>query len=78
MTLYTVRQGRRYRAQIELGWLEQIAGNEIVADRLREAGFTEVSVIGEGRTRAAEALWPLADTSAEIPAQVASIEEIEV
>ena len=78
MKLYTVRQGRRYRARIELGLFEQVASNGMIAERLREAGFAEVNVTGEGRTREAEALWPVADTSAEIPAQIAEIEEIEV
>ena len=78
MPVYIVRQGRRYRAKIALGLLEQIASNEMIAEKLREAGFIEVSVIGDGRTREAEALWPLADASADIPAQVAEIEEIEV
>jgi hypothetical protein len=77
MKLYTVRQGRRYRARIELGLFE-LASNDMIAERLREAGFAEVNVTGEGRTREAEALWPVADTSAEIPAQIADIEEIEV
>ena len=67
MKLYTVRQGRRYRARIELGLFEQVASNDMIAERLREAGFAEVNVTGDGRTREAEALWPVADTARKSP-----------
>ncbi|HKA47630.1 MAG TPA: hypothetical protein VKD68_05685 [Methyloceanibacter sp.] len=77
MPAYTVRQGRRYRATISLGWLEQVASNETIADKLRDAGFTEVSVTGDGRMRQAEVLWPGPDATADVPSQVASIDEIE-
>jgi hypothetical protein len=50
----------------------------MIAQQLRVAGFTKVSVMGDGRTREAEALWPDPDATAEIPSQVASIEGIEV
>jgi hypothetical protein len=57
MATITVQQGKRYRATITLGWLERWAGNETVAEKLRAAGFSEVSVSGSGGTRMAEALW---------------------
>ncbi len=78
MDVYTVRQGRRYRATISLSWFEQIASNEMVAEKLQDAGFADVRVTGDGRTREAEALWPGPDSTAELPSQVASIDEIEV
>ena len=55
MATFTVRQGKRYRATIALGMLERFASNDIIASRLQEAGFTEVSVSGNGATRHAEA-----------------------
>ena len=73
MATFTVRQGQRYRATITLGWLERLASNETIAGRLRDAGFTEVKVEGSGVTRSAEALWPLADASAELPSQIAEV-----
>ena len=57
MATFTVKQGKRYRATITLGWLERWAGNETIAERLRAAGFSEVSVSGSGGTRMAEAVW---------------------
>jgi hypothetical protein len=76
MTTFTVRRNTRYRATIRLGLLEQLAGNETIADALREAGFTDVSVEGAGETRIAEATWPLDDASAPLPSQVAAVSEV--
>jgi hypothetical protein len=76
MPTFTVRQGTRYRARIELGWLETLASNELIAGKLRAAGFTEVTVDGSGGTRQAEALWPNPDSTGELPSQIAEIDEI--
>jgi hypothetical protein len=78
MGTFTVRNGRRYRATISLGLVESLAGNDVIAGRLRAAGFEEVNVRGSGGTRHAEALWSKADATAEMPAQVSAVTEIEV
>lgn len=77
MSTFTVRRGHRYRAEISLGVLESLAGNEAVAARLRDAGFIDVSVAGAGRRRVAEGLWPNADASAAMPQQIIAVTEIE-
>jgi hypothetical protein len=76
MAVFTVQQGKRYRAEISLRFFERIVSNETIASRLREAGFTEVRVDGSGATRHAQALWPGPDTTAEMPAQIATIAEL--
>jgi hypothetical protein len=76
MATFTVRHGKRYRASIRLGFFEQFAGNETIAARLRAAGFADVSVWGSGAARQAEALWPNADASAPLPAQISTVTEI--
>ena len=76
MAAFTVQQGKRYRATITLGWLERWAGNETIAEKLRAAGFSEVSVSGSGGTRQAEALWAGPDSAGEMPAQVTAVIEI--
>ena len=76
MAKFTVRKGRRYRATIRLTGLKRLASNETVAGVLRSAGFAEVRVEGSGGTRYAEALWPKADATADIPPEVVKIEEI--
>jgi hypothetical protein len=76
MATFTVRQGKRYRATISLGWLERLAGNDAVAEKLRAAGFSEVSVSGSGAVRVAEALWPGADATGEMPTQISEVIEI--
>jgi hypothetical protein len=76
MATFTVRQGKRYRATVILGGIERWASNEMIADRLRKAGFSEVTVSGMGTTRVAEALWPGADAEGEMPSQVTEVIEI--
>jgi hypothetical protein len=76
MGTFTVHQGKRYRATISLGLFERFASNDMIAGRLRNAGFTEVRVTGSGATRFAEALWPNADATAEMPEQIASVSEL--
>lgn len=76
MATFTVQQGKRYRASIVLGFFEGWASNELIASKLAAAGFTEVRVTGSGGRRQAEALWPNADRSGEMPAQIAEIVEV--
>lgn len=78
MPKFTVRRGRRYQATLSLGLLESFASNDMVADRLRAAGFSEVDVEGTGASRSARALWANEDATAEMPSQVLSVTEIEV
>jgi hypothetical protein len=75
MAVFTVRQGKRYRATLTLGWLERWAGNETIAEKLRAAGFAEVTVTGSGGTRIAEALWSGPDTTGEMPSQITEVIE---
>jgi hypothetical protein len=77
MPRYTVRQGRRYRATIELGFFERWASNETVAGEFEEVGFTEVKVVGSGKTRLGMGLWPHPDASAEIPPEIVAVDELE-
>ena len=76
MADFTVQQGKRYRAEISLGFFERIVSSETIASRLREAGFSEVIVSGSGAMRSAEALWSRPDTTAPMPVQVTSVTEI--
>ena len=76
MAEFTVQQGKRYRAEISLRFFERIVSNETIESRLREAGFSDVRVRGSGATRHAEALWRGPDTTALLPAQIASIAEV--
>ena len=76
MAKFTVHKGRRYRATIKLTGLKRLASNATIAGVLLGAGFAEVSVEGSGGTRYAEALWPKADATAEIPPEVVKVEEL--
>ena len=76
MAVFTVEQGKRYSAEISLRFFERIVSNETIESRLRDAGFTTVRVEGSGATRHAEAFWPGPDTTAKMPAQIATIAEL--
>jgi hypothetical protein len=73
---FTVRQGKIYKATISLGFLEQMASNDMIADMLKKAGFANVKVTGDGSTRHAEAKWTTADASADLPSQIVSATEV--
>ena len=73
MPRLTVEKGKRYAAKINLGLLQSVASNKMVADKFREVGFTDVEVKGSGRTRNATGLWPRDNASAEIPSEVSDI-----
>ncbi len=76
MASFTVRQNRRYRAEIRLGVLEVIAPNAKIAEELQKLGFVHVTVSGASWDRVAEGTWPLTDSTAEVPDRIKSIEEI--
>jgi hypothetical protein len=76
MATFTVRQGRRYRATISLGMLERLASNDTIAEKLRTAGFSDVTVTGSGPVRIAEALWSKPDATADMPQQIAAVAEV--
>ncbi len=76
MSDFSLRQGQRYRATLSLGLFEQFATNEMIAERLRAAGFADVRVDGEGKIRRAEGVWQQSDMIAELPQQVKSVTEV--
>jgi hypothetical protein len=76
MKRFTVHKGKHYRATVKLRFLQGVASNEMVADKFREVGFTDVVVTGSGRTRIAKGSWPHDGTSAEVPDEIKEIREI--
>lgn len=73
MSDFTIEKGKRYKATITLGLLQSMASNEMVASRLREAGFTDVSVTGTGQRRVATGLWAGDTVSGAIPSEISDI-----
>jgi len=76
MSEFTVEKGKRYRATITLGLLQSMASNQMVAQKLTEAGFTEVNVTGSGSTRTATALWEKDTASGAIPSEISNITQL--
>jgi hypothetical protein len=71
----TIRQNKRYMAEIKLNFVERIASNATIAERLRNVGFVDVTVSGSGSDRIAEGTWPLSDATVELPTQIKSVKE---
>lgn len=73
---YTLEKNKKYKALIELTGFETWATNEMVAQKLEEYGFIDVSVSGDYNIRVVKATWPREDTTGEIPEQIKEIEEL--
>jgi hypothetical protein len=74
---FTVQHGFRYQATILLtGFLEELASNELIADKFRQVGFTDVVVTGSGVTRQAEGTWSGADTTAQLDTHLTNVREL--
>jgi hypothetical protein len=73
---FTVRHGRRYRATVALSGFEQFASNDMIAGKLTQVGFKEVTVTGSGGTRVAEGLWTGPDTTAQLDPHLTKIVEL--
>lgn len=76
MAEFTLSSGKRYRATLTLGWLEQITGNDRIAAELAKAGFSNVVVEGDGETRVAQGVWTRESQAVALPEQVAELVEV--
>jgi hypothetical protein len=74
--IFTVKKGKRYRAHVHLGLFEQIVSDDSLRGKFIDAGFSNVSVVGEGRERWAFGTWSSADASAELPEQIIQVIEV--
>ena len=75
---FTVRQGRRYKANVTLSGMEQMfANNYMIKGKLTDCGFKDVSIKGDGAKRTAEGVWAKADTSAELDPHLSNIVEVQ-
>ena len=76
MAEFTLAQGKRYKATLTLGWLEQIASNDQIASEFANAGFGDVVVEGSGDTRIARGVWSRESMQVSLPDQVSEITEL--
>ena len=75
---FTVRQGRRYKANVTLSGMEQMfANNDMIKGKLTDCGFKDVSIKGDGAKRLAEGVWGRADTTAELDPHLSNIVEMQ-
>lgn len=73
---FNLQRGRRYRTTIALGFVERLASNDVIADKFRAAGFSDVTVTGEGGTRYAEGVWAVDDLEPSMPPQITEVTEV--
>lgn len=75
--IFTLQKGKRYRTTLTLGFIERLASNDAIAEKFRDAGFTDVEVEGEGGQRYAEGVWGRDDYRPTYPAQISEVAEVE-
>lgn len=76
MSQFTVVKGTKYKAKLKLGWAESFAGNDLVAQRLIDAGFDDVKVEGEDYDRVAYGTWNKDDATGDMPEEIVEIEVV--
>jgi hypothetical protein len=78
MTSFTLRQHKRYRAEIRLSFVEAAVASEArIVEELSKLGWIDVTVSGSGRDRVAEGTWPSTDVTVDLPDRIKSVEEVE-
>jgi hypothetical protein len=66
MTDFTVKQGHKYSAEIDLSWLESFATDDTIAERFKALGFENVVVVGSGQVRFARGSWDKPDATVDV------------
>jgi peptidoglycan hydrolase-like protein with peptidoglycan-binding domain len=74
--VFTLHQGKRYRATVTLNFFEQFASNETIEEMLKTAGFTDVRVTGDGTTRVAKGRWMRPDITGPVDPHLSDILEL--
>ncbi len=72
----TLEKNTKYQAEIKLDVLESFASNDMIKQKLAQAGFKEIVVEGKGASRSATGIWPGETQTAEIPKQISSIKKL--
>lgn len=66
-----LQHGHVYAADISLSWGEKlVATNSMIQGKLEDAGFTNVTVTGDGSTRHAQGTWNGGDEDVSLPSQI--------
>jgi len=61
--IFTVHHGKVYRAHLKLSWFESFASEDMVAEKFKVLGFTNVTITGTGEDRYAIGTWNGPDES---------------
>lgn len=68
-------ENKRYSFKFKLVWIDLLATNEQIKKKFESAGFKDVSIIGNLKTRVARATWNKKNTWMEMPYQIFKVQE---
>lgn len=69
-----LKNGQQYTATVKLGWLERVANNRTIEEKLLAAGFSDVRVVGGGGERTASGRWEGTTREVELPSQLRDVQ----
>lgn len=72
----SLKHAHQYTAVVHLGFFQQVASNQAIVERLKDAGFTSVTVTGTGSTRYAAGTWNGPDAIVDVPAVLQDVREV--
>ena len=70
---FTVHNGKRYRATLNLNTVERLTDNALIARKFRALGFSKVRVSGAGAVRSVEGVWTRKNASGSLPRQIVAV-----
>lgn len=74
---YTITKFKKYEAKITLkGFIKALAPNHMIAEKLQQAGFTNVFVDGTGELRRATGVWKGETQTVDLPEEVTEVIEL--
>ena len=75
--IFTVHHGKVYRAHLKLSWFESFASEDMIAEKFKVLGFTNITITGSGKDRYAIGTWNGPDESVPLTDEhIVSVQEV--
>lgn len=72
----TLEKGSKYLAHVRLSWLQRIASNDVVVEKFRSLGFSDVLSVGSGNARAVSGTWGGDTSIVDVPDSIVEVIKI--